>query len=244
MSPSSARRPTPPSPTSCRASTSASTTPSSAWGRWPWRPRRSGSAPRSASSSSATRSSPPGGRSIDRLSGGRFIFGVGAGWPGGDGTLGTDPSRRFGIMRERVEAMKAMWTEDELDYHGEYVDFDPIWLYPKPVQRPTPGPDRRQRRQGARSRPRLRRRLVPEPDRRREHNIPRIEELQRRAAEAGRDLVPSRSRSAQGPRLPAPLRAGGRHAACSCCAPPTPPRDTTERKLDEWAGRIAAYEAG
>ena len=77
--------------------------------------------------------------SIDRLSGGRFIFGVGASWLLEEmRTHGTDPSRRFGIMRERVEAMKAMWTEDEPDYHGEYVDFDPIWLYPKPVQRPHP----------------------------------------------------------------------------------------------------------
>ena len=41
-------------------------------------------------------------------------------------------------MRERVEAMKAIWTEDEAEYHGEYVDFDPIWCWPKPVQKPHP----------------------------------------------------------------------------------------------------------
>jgi alkanesulfonate monooxygenase SsuD/methylene tetrahydromethanopterin reductase-like flavin-dependent oxidoreductase (luciferase family) len=51
---------------------------------------------------------------------------------------GTDPDRRFGIMRERIEAMKAIWTQDEAEYHGEHVDFDPIWSWPKPVQKPHP----------------------------------------------------------------------------------------------------------
>ncbi len=51
---------------------------------------------------------------------------------------GTDPSRRFKLMRERVEAMKAIWTKDEAEYHGEFVDFDPIWCWPKPLQQPHP----------------------------------------------------------------------------------------------------------
>jgi alkanesulfonate monooxygenase SsuD/methylene tetrahydromethanopterin reductase-like flavin-dependent oxidoreductase (luciferase family) len=51
---------------------------------------------------------------------------------------GTDPRRRLSLMRERVEAMKAIWTEDEAEYHGEQVDFDPIWCWPKPVQQPHP----------------------------------------------------------------------------------------------------------
>jgi alkanesulfonate monooxygenase SsuD/methylene tetrahydromethanopterin reductase-like flavin-dependent oxidoreductase (luciferase family) len=51
---------------------------------------------------------------------------------------GTDPSRRFGVMRERIEAMKAIWTEDEGSYHGRYVDFDRIWSWPKPAQQPHP----------------------------------------------------------------------------------------------------------
>ena len=51
---------------------------------------------------------------------------------------GTDPSTRFKLMRERVEAMKAIWTQDEASYHGELVDFDPIWSWPKPVQKPHP----------------------------------------------------------------------------------------------------------
>jgi len=77
--------------------------------------------------------------SVDRLSGGRFLFGVGAGWNLEEmENHGTDSSKRFGVMRERVEAMKAIWTEDEPEYHGQYVDFDPIWCWPKPVQDPHP----------------------------------------------------------------------------------------------------------
>ncbi len=75
--------------------------------------------------------------SLDRLSGGRFIFGVGAGWNREEmQNHGTDPGRRFGLMRERVEAMKAIWTTEEAEYHGEHVDFDPIWQWPKPLQSP------------------------------------------------------------------------------------------------------------
>jgi probable F420-dependent oxidoreductase len=77
--------------------------------------------------------------SLDRLSGGRFLFGVGAGWNIEEmENHGTNPKRRFSIMRERVEAMKAIWTEDEASYHGEHVDFDRIWCWPKPVQQPHP----------------------------------------------------------------------------------------------------------
>src|SRR6059058_5432502 len=77
--------------------------------------------------------------SLDRLSGGRFLFGAGAGWNREEmADHGTDPDRRFGLMRERIEAMKAIWTEDEASYHGRYVDFDPIWSWPKPLQRPHP----------------------------------------------------------------------------------------------------------
>ncbi len=77
--------------------------------------------------------------SLDRLSDGRMIFGVGAGWNLEEmRNHGTDPARRFGLLRERVEAMKAIWTTDEPEYHGRYVDFDPIWSWPKPVQKPHP----------------------------------------------------------------------------------------------------------
>jgi probable F420-dependent oxidoreductase len=77
--------------------------------------------------------------SLDRLSGGRFLFGVGAGWNREEmENHGTDPARRFSLMRERVEAMKAIWTQDEAEYHGRHVDFDPIWSWPKPLQDPHP----------------------------------------------------------------------------------------------------------
>jgi probable F420-dependent oxidoreductase len=77
--------------------------------------------------------------SLDRLSGGRFEFGVGGGWNREEmRNHGTDPRRRFSIMRERILAMKAIWTEEEPEFHGRYVDFDPMWSWPKPVQQPHP----------------------------------------------------------------------------------------------------------
>jgi probable F420-dependent oxidoreductase len=77
--------------------------------------------------------------SVDLLSGGRFEFGVGAGWNREEmRNHGTEPDRRFSLMRERIEAMKAIWTQEEPEYHGEHVDFDPIWSWPKPVQQPHP----------------------------------------------------------------------------------------------------------
>jgi probable F420-dependent oxidoreductase len=77
--------------------------------------------------------------SLDRLSGGRFLFGVGAGWNVEEmQNHGTDPRRRFSLMRERIEAMKAIWTQGEASYHGEQVRFDAIWCWPKPIQKPHP----------------------------------------------------------------------------------------------------------
>ena len=77
--------------------------------------------------------------SIDHVSGGRFLFGIGGGWNAEEmENHGTEFSTRFRLMRERVEAMKAIWADDPAEYHGEFVDFDPIWSRPKPVQRPHP----------------------------------------------------------------------------------------------------------
>jgi probable F420-dependent oxidoreductase len=77
--------------------------------------------------------------SIDRLSGGRFEFGVGAGWNREEmANHGTDPRTRMALLAERVEAMKAIWTQDEASYHGDHVSFDRIWQWPKPAQRPHP----------------------------------------------------------------------------------------------------------
>ncbi len=77
--------------------------------------------------------------SLDHISGGRFLFGIGAGWNLEEmEDHGTDPSRRFGRMRESVEAMKAIWTEEQSEYHGEQIDFDPMFAWPKPTQNPHP----------------------------------------------------------------------------------------------------------
>lgn len=77
--------------------------------------------------------------SLDLISNGRFLFGVGAGWNIEEmEDHGTDPSRRFGLMRENVEAMKAIWTEKIPEYHGDQIDFDAMYQYPKPVQKPHP----------------------------------------------------------------------------------------------------------
>ena len=76
---------------------------------------------------------------LDLLSGGRVIFGIGGGWNEPEMRHhGTDPKTRFARMREQVRAMKEIWTKDEAEFHGQHVDFDPIWQWPKPVQKPHP----------------------------------------------------------------------------------------------------------
>ena len=77
--------------------------------------------------------------SLDLLSNGRLIFGIGGGWNAEEmENHGTDFKRRWKLLRERVEAMKQIWTQDAAEYHGEFVNFDPIWSWPKPVQQPHP----------------------------------------------------------------------------------------------------------
>jgi probable F420-dependent oxidoreductase len=77
--------------------------------------------------------------SIDQVSGGRFLFGVGGGWNAEEmADHGTVYATRFKLMRERIEAMKAIWTETKPEYHGEMVDFGPMMTWPKPVQKPHP----------------------------------------------------------------------------------------------------------
>ena len=77
--------------------------------------------------------------SLDFISGGRVLFGIGGGWNREEmENHGTDPTRRWKVLRERIEAMQQIWTEDAAEYHGEFVDFDPIWQWPKPVQKPHP----------------------------------------------------------------------------------------------------------
>ena len=76
---------------------------------------------------------------LDRLSNGRLLFGIGGGWNAEEmENHGINFKQRWSILREKIEAMKAIWTEDEPEYHGEFVNFDKVWSWPKPVQKPHP----------------------------------------------------------------------------------------------------------
>jgi probable F420-dependent oxidoreductase len=77
--------------------------------------------------------------SIDRVSNGRFLFGVGNGWNAEEmADHGTAYKTRNKLARERIEAMKEIWTQSKAEYHGEMVDFPPMMMWPKPVQQPYP----------------------------------------------------------------------------------------------------------
>ena len=128
--------------------------------------------------------------SLDFISGGRALFGIGGGWNREEmENHGTDPTRRWKLLRERIEAMQQIWTQEAAEYHGEFVDFDPIWQWPKPAQKPHPpviiggnGANTLQRvvRYGDGWMPIGRGADLTD----------RIEELNRLAAEAGRDRIP------------------------------------------------------
>jgi len=169
--------------------------------------------------------------SLDRLSGGRFLFGVGAGWNLEEmENHGTDPHRRFSLMRERVEAMKAIWTQDEAEYHGEHVDFDPIWSWPKPVQQPYPpvlvGGNG----------PKVLERVVAFGDEWMPNRVTgltdRVAELNRLAGEAGRDPIPV---TLSGARPDPELIERGEQVGVHRCSFYIDPADAgeTERQLDE-----------
>lgn len=91
--------------------------------------------------------------SLDWVSRGRVLFGIGGGWNAEEmENHGSDFASRWKLLRERIAAMKAIWTQDEAEYHGTFVNFDRIWSFPKPVQKPYPpivmggsGPHARQR---------------------------------------------------------------------------------------------------
>jgi probable F420-dependent oxidoreductase len=76
---------------------------------------------------------------LDRVSGGRFIFGIGTGWLREETEImGGDFDHRWTQTREAIEAMKELWTKEEAEYHGRYFDFPPVRCYPKPIQKPHP----------------------------------------------------------------------------------------------------------
>ena len=77
--------------------------------------------------------------SIDQISAGRFLFGIGVGWNQDEmENHGTVFASRAKLVRERVEAMKEIWTKSKAEYHGEFVNFDPMMTWPKPIQKPHP----------------------------------------------------------------------------------------------------------
>jgi len=76
---------------------------------------------------------------LDLLSSGRFLFGIGGGWNAEEmENHGTDFKTRFPRLREQILAMKLIWTKDVAEFHGQHVNFDPIWCWPKPAQKPHP----------------------------------------------------------------------------------------------------------
>lgn len=126
---------------------------------------------------------------LDLLSGGRFIFGVGAGWNLEEmRNHGINPDRRWKRMREQVLAMKVLWTDEVAEFRGEEVSFGPVWQWPKPIQKPHPpvliggeGPT-------------VLRRVLQYGDGWLPNDHPevhqRIDDLRRLAAEAGREPPP------------------------------------------------------
>ena len=76
---------------------------------------------------------------LDQISGGRFVFGIGAGWLKEETEIfGANFPRRWSVTREAVLAMKELWTKDEAEFHGDFIDFPPVKSHPKPVQKPHP----------------------------------------------------------------------------------------------------------
>jgi probable F420-dependent oxidoreductase len=186
--------------------------------------------------------------SLDRFSDGRMLFGVGAGWNLEEmRNHGTDPGKRFGLMRERVEAMKEMWTAEQPSYHGKYVDFDPIHLDPKPLQQPHPpvlvGGN------GATVLDRVLafgdawfpNRIGDDDD----FMIGQITELQRRGEEAGRGAIPVTLQIP--PKQPERIERYEAAGVTRCVQMLRPEAavdvPSAERKLDEWAARNQAYAA-
>jgi probable F420-dependent oxidoreductase len=181
---------------------------------------------------------------LDRISGGRFLFGVGAGWNREEmRNHGTVPKQRAALMRERIEAMRAIWTEEEASYHGEHVDFDPIWSWPKPVQKPHPPIL-----MGGSSDAALKRAAeladvwMPNAETRISQIAERGAELQRLAAEAGRGPLPITFYGVK----PDPESLGRyAEAGVSRCVffLPSLPLSELEPMLDGYARAAAAFSA-
>ncbi|MFL5831728.1 MAG: LLM class F420-dependent oxidoreductase [Solirubrobacteraceae bacterium] len=180
--------------------------------------------------------------SVDRLSDGRFLFGVGAGWNIEEmRNHGTDAASRFGRMRESVEAVKTIWRDDEATYAGRHVRFKRIWCWPKPAQQPHPpilvggnGPN-------------VHKRVIAFGDEwmpnrigKDEDMIARFADLQRSAAEAGRPQIPVTQMGMM--RDPARIEAfdrAGVHRGVFWL-PPRGPQEV-EQAMDRYAAAAESY---
>jgi probable F420-dependent oxidoreductase len=178
--------------------------------------------------------------SVDHVSNGRFIFGVGGGWNREEmADHGTDFSSRWKVLRERVEAMKAIWTREVAEYQGEVVKFGPMWSWPKPVQKPHPpvilgG-----------SGPKILERVVRYADGwmpNRGEVIERIPELRRLAEKAGRGPIPVTCYPRATAKDIEQMAAGGVER-CIYYVPPDG-RDPALRKLEELGRLVQPYLSG
>jgi probable F420-dependent oxidoreductase len=173
--------------------------------------------------------------SIDQLSNGRFLFGVGNGWNQDEiENHGTVFASRHKLARERMEAMKAIWTEDEASYHGRYVDFDRIWAWPKPAQQPHPPV------MIAGNGPKVIDRVLaygdewlPEPE---DGLTDRMRELADRARAEGREPIPITVYGTQPADVEMYAEAGAHR--CVYWLPPRGPEDTV-RRAEELARELA-----
>ena len=178
--------------------------------------------------------------SIDLISNGRFVFGVGAGWNLEEmRNHGTDPKTRGALLDESIEAIKTLWTAEPAEYHGKYVDFDSSFIRPKPVQKPHPpifiGGDSDatvkrviRHEAGWISNPLPVERLTQRINQMRDgagHDVP--------LAMFGTPVDPDYWRAAE--------ELGFGQVALVL---PTKPRDESLRLLDEYADKVAAYRGG
>jgi probable F420-dependent oxidoreductase len=177
--------------------------------------------------------------SIDQLSQGRFLFGVGAGWNAEEmADHGTDFRRRNDVLRERLEAMRAIWTQNKPEYHGKFVDFGPMMTWPKPVQKPHPPvlvgggiP------YGARRALAFGDGWMPHARRPTYHLLEKLPEFHDMAARAGRTLPITAFGVEHDPaRWPAYREAGIARIVLSLESGPS---ELVLAQLDRWAGHIA-----